>query len=211
MRRVSDHSGSGQIRTYRTEDRSSLYDICVRTADAGGDARGMWASDDLMPDLFAAPYAELAPHLAFVLEDAGQVVGYVVGTSDTPSFVRAYRERYIPQLLARYPVPQGAPSTPEEHMVALHHSPERLLLPELTDYPAHLHIDLLPSHQGAGYGRALMVRMLTALAADGAPAVHVGMLTVNTGARLFYDRLGFHEIDVPDPGPITYLGRATAV
>ena len=36
------------------------------------------------------------------------------------------------------------------------------------------------------------------------------MLTVNTGARRFYDRLGFHEIAVPDPGPLTYLGRSTA-
>ena len=51
--------------------------------------------------------------------------------------------------------------------------------------------------------------MLAALAADGAPAVYVGMLTANTGARPFYDRLGFHEIPVPDPGPLTYLGRAT--
>ena len=39
--------------------------------------------------------------------------------------------------------------------------------------------------------------------------LNVGMLTANTGARPFYDRLGFHEIAVPDPGPLTYLGRAT--
>jgi ribosomal protein S18 acetylase RimI-like enzyme len=36
------------------------------------------------------------------------------------------------------------------------------------------------------------------------------MLTVNTPARAFYDRLGFHEIHVADPGVLTYLGRATA-
>lgn len=207
---MTDHSGSGQIRPYRTSDRSSLYDICVRTADAGGDARGMWASDDLMPDLFASPYVLLAPHLAFVLEDRGEVVGYVLGTADTPSFVRAYRERYIPLMLDRYPVPTRPPVTADEHMVALHHSPERRLMPELADYPAHLHIDVLPSHQGQGWGRRLMETLLAALAADGAPAVHLGMLTVNTGARQFYDRLGFHEIAVPDPGPLTYLGRSTA-
>jgi hypothetical protein len=36
------------------------------------------------------------------------------------------------------------------------------------------------------------------------------MLTANAGARRFYDRLGFHEIPVPDAGPLTYLGRSTS-
>lgn len=207
---MSDHSGSGQIRTYRDSDRAALFDICVRTADAGGDARGLWATDDLMPDLFAWPYVLLAPQLSFVLEDAGHVVGYVVGTSDTPLFAREYRERYIPLMLDRYPVPDRPPVTPDDHMIALHHGPERLLVPELADYPAHLHICLLPSHQGQGWGRRLMATMLAALAAEGAPAVHVGMVTANTGARPFYDRVGFHEIPVPDPGPLTYLGRSTS-
>ncbi len=35
------------------------------------------------------------------------------------------------------------------------------------------------------------------------------MLTANSPARAFYDRLGFEVIDVPDPGPLTYLGRTT--
>jgi ribosomal protein S18 acetylase RimI-like enzyme len=84
-----------------------------------------------------------------------------------------------------------------------------MLLPELAGYPAHLHIDLLPSHQRAGHGRALMERFLGALADRGVKAVHLGMLTANTPARAFYDRLGFHEIPVADPGPLTYLGRST--
>jgi ribosomal protein S18 acetylase RimI-like enzyme len=35
------------------------------------------------------------------------------------------------------------------------------------------------------------------------------MVSSNTSARAFYDRLGFHEIPVADPGPVTYLGRTT--
>jgi len=41
------------IRRYHESDLGALYDICVRTADGGGDARGKYHSDDLMPDLFA--------------------------------------------------------------------------------------------------------------------------------------------------------------
>jgi ribosomal protein S18 acetylase RimI-like enzyme len=171
----------------------------------------MWMSDDLMPDLFVAPYVHLAPHLAFVVEDEGAVVGFALGAADTPAFVADYRREWIPLMLDRYPVPSGPPTTPDEEMVALHHNPERMLVPELRDHPAHLHIDLLPSHQGRGWGRALMGQLLPAMAAEGAGAVHICMLTANTRARAFYDRLGWYEIAVPDPGPVTYLGRSTNV
>ena len=56
-----------------------------------------------------------------------------------------------------------------------------------------------------------MNTFLAALHDRGVPAVHLGMVTANRSARAFYDRLGFHEIPVDDPGPLTYLGRPTAV
>jgi ribosomal protein S18 acetylase RimI-like enzyme len=195
-----------RIRPYRDDDRDAVYDVCVRTAAAGGDARGTYRSDDLMGDLFAGPYLFLDPALAFVLDDGDRAVGYVLGTADTPSFVRGYRERWIPRLAGTYPLPADPPVAPDDAMLALHHSPERMLLPELAGFPAHLHIDLLPAVQGAGHGRALIATFLTALAGRGVPAVHLGMVTANTRARGFYDRLGFTEIPVPDAGDVTYLG-----
>jgi GNAT superfamily N-acetyltransferase len=203
-------SSDATIRPYRETDLAAVYDICVRTADAGGDARGQYSFDDLMPDLFAGPYVYLEPQLAFVLDAGNGPVGYVIGTSNTSRFVEQYREKWIPLLADRYAEPVGEPVTPDDVMIGLHYRPERMLMPELADYPAHLHIDLLPDYQGMGYGRALMQRMFAALADDGAPTVYVGMVTANTGARTFYDRLGFHVIDVPDPGPLTYLGRSTS-
>ncbi|MEK8229201.1 GNAT family N-acetyltransferase [Oerskovia sp. M15] len=94
-------------------------------------------------------------------------------------------------------------------MLDLHHRPERMLVPGVAAYPAHLHIDLLPEHQGHGHGRRLLETFCLAASHAGAAAVHVGMLTTNTAARRFYDALGFHVVDVPDAGPLTYLGRAT--
>jgi GNAT superfamily N-acetyltransferase len=195
-----------EIRLYRPADRPALYDICVRTADAGGDARGRYSSDKLMGDLFTVPYAILEPHLAFVVDDGGEAVGYVVGTADTTAFARRYRAEWIPQTGDRYPVPPPPPRTPEQDMIALHHFPERMLVPGLDGYPAHLHIDLLPPYQGRGFGRRLIDRFLTTV---DAPGVHVGMVTANVKARGFYDRLGFTELPVPDPGPLTYLGIRT--
>jgi ribosomal protein S18 acetylase RimI-like enzyme len=196
------------IRRYEDRDHDAVYDICVRTADAGGDARGKYRSDDLMPDLFAGPYVFLEPRSAFVLDDGGRAVGYVIGTPDTAAFARADRERWIPRLADRYPVLPDPPVTPDDEMLALHYYPERLLWPGLTEYPAHLHIDLLSPFQGNGHGRALMETFYAAMADAGAAGVHVSVVRENVRAFGFYDRLGFTRLDVDAPGPVVYLGRA---
>jgi ribosomal protein S18 acetylase RimI-like enzyme len=193
------------IRPYRESDRDAVGDVCVRTADAGGDSRHLYPDPELMPTLFAWPYTDLEPSLAFVADDGDRVVGYVVGTADTASFVSRFESEWVPEVSDRYP-PVDRPGTPTENMVWLLHHPRRMLVPELAGYPAHLHIDLLPGHQRSGHGRALMTAFLGALAFRGVPAVHLGMVTANTAARAFYDRLRFHEIDVPNAGPLTYLG-----
>jgi len=203
------------IRPYREADLRAVYDVCVRTADAGGDARGKYRSDDLMPDLFAGPYVFLEPDFAFVLDDGQRAVGYVLGTPDTAAFVRAYRERWIPRLSGCYPPPpgnQGPPvpaASPDDEMIALHYRPERLLWSGLDAYPAHLHIDLLPPFQGAGHGRALMETFYAAAARAGAPGVHLSVLAANTRAIGFYRHLGLRRLDPAEPGEsrVVYLGR----
>ena len=202
------------IRPYRESDHAAVYDVCVRTADAGGDARGKYHSDDLMPDLFAGPYLFLEPEFAFVLDDGNRAVGYVIGTPDTAAFARAYRARWIPRLAGRYPPPipgpPDPPGNPDEEMLALHYQPERMVWPGLDEYPAHLHIDLLPPFQGAGHGRAMMETFYAAAAGAGAVGVHVAVSKANTRAIGFYRRLGFRPLEVADPDEtiVTYLGRA---
>ncbi|MGY1453812.1 GNAT family N-acetyltransferase [Streptomyces sp. SS8] len=205
---MGESRGGPFVRPYRARDREAVYEVCVRTADAGGDARGIYRDPDLMGDLFAGPYVWLAPSLAFVLDDGGRAVGYAIGTADTAAFAEAFRHQWLPRVAGRYPRARR-PVTPDERMTELLYTPERMVLPELADHPAHLHIDILPAYQRAGHGRALMRALLDALRREGAKRVHLGMLTANTGARRFYDRLGFYELSVPDPGPLTYLGRST--
>ncbi|MEV0490077.1 GNAT family N-acetyltransferase [Streptomyces atratus] len=198
-------------RAYHPDDHPALSDICVRTADNGGDSRHLYPDPELVPSIFATPYAYLEPDLAFVIDDGtGRAVGYILGTADTAQFVTAFRKQWLPLVEERFPEPDGPPRTPSEEMTALLHNPERMMVPEVAAHPAHLHIDLLPAWQRKGYGRALMRTFLAALRAKEVGAVHLSMLTANTSARAFYDRLGFAEIEVPDPGPVTYLGRSTA-
>ena len=199
-----------RIRPYRPADRAALEDVCVRTALDGEDSREVYPDLRLLPSIFATPYAVLEPDLTFVLDDGERAVGYVLGTADTPAFVQRYRAEWLPTLADRFPAPTGPALTPSDGMLHLMHLPERMLVPEVAAYPAHLHIDLLPEHQRAGHGRELMDTFLAALAAKGVPAVHLCMAVSNVKARAFYDRLGFQEIPVPDPGPVAYLGRETS-
>jgi GNAT superfamily N-acetyltransferase len=183
----------------------------MRTGAAGGDARGLYQDQDLLPDLFTGPYAFLEPDLTFVLDDAGRAVGYVLGTSDTERYIQEVRDKWLPLVADKHPLPGGEPGTPDAEMTEFLHHPERIGHPAVADYPAHLHIDLLPAYQGHGYGRALLNTLFAALERAGAQRVHLVMSTANTGARVFYDRMGFHQIPVPDRPELTFLGRSTSV
>lgn len=203
-----------EIRPYRPADRDQVARICLLTAAGGGDATGVYSDDTLMPEVFALPYVDYAPELAFVVADGERVLGYVIGVADTAAFVEWWRREWSPGFAARHPSP-GAPTGrnpafTETELVEAGTSPERMLIVELGDYPAHLHIDLLPELQGQGFGRRLIDTLRGALAARGVPAVHLGMDAANTGARAFYDRLGFHELPSSTPrSPL--LGIATGV
>jgi ribosomal protein S18 acetylase RimI-like enzyme len=206
--RQSPHTaGAAFVRRYRDEDAEAVADICVRTADAGRDATGIYQDPAILDHLFAAPYIALDPELAFVLDDGtGRAVGYVLGTEDTHRFADRFRDEWLPRVAGLHAAPPaGDWEGPDELMAWLLHNPDRLKVEGLEAYPAHLHIDLLPGHQRQGHGSALLDRLVRELAARRAPALHVGMLTANTAARKFYDRLGFHRIPIEDPA-LTYLG-----
>jgi ribosomal protein S18 acetylase RimI-like enzyme len=195
------------IRGYRPSDLDDLYDICIRTADAGDDLRGRFGNDRLIGDVYAGPYVTLEPEVARILDDGnGRAIGYIIGTANTPEFVRRYEQEWLPSLGDRY---AHDDDPRDQNLLEQLRRPQRMLLPELDAYPAHLHIDLLPEAQGQGLGRGLMTAFLRGLRAAGVARVHLGMVPTNTGARAFYDRLGFTEIPVPEAGNVTYLGRET--
>lgn len=193
-----------RIDRYRPSDRPALYEICLRTADDGQDATRLFRDPYLPGHLYLAPYVELEPQLALVLRpeaagvgasgDAGargpgHPVGYVVGTADTVAFEAALAERWLPALRELYPLEAPYPPADAHYVRLLHESPgaDR---PWLPDYPAHLHVDLLPEAQGGGRGRALLEQFFAELRARGVPGVHVGVSSDNPGAIGFYEHIG---------------------
>jgi GNAT superfamily N-acetyltransferase len=210
MARETDQ-GQLQVRPYRDGDLEAIYDICVRTGDHGADATGKFENPRLLADIFAAPYLYLEPGLAFVLPDgADQPVGYVLGTADTAGFVSAYREKWAPRMASHYPFP--APDAPpgDAGLRQVFYQPERMLHAGIEDFPAHLHIDILPSHQGGGHGRRLIETFVDAAAAAGAPGVHVTVALANARAHGFYQRVGFKPLPIATDGTVLHYGLRIA-
>lgn len=198
-----------QLRPFRPADRDDLAEVCVRTADAGGDARGLLRDDRLWGDVFAVPYAVHEPERCTVLDDGGRVVGYVLGTRDTAAFADWYRREWIPAVADRWGTAEPTGDDPADRILRLHLHPERMVHPELAAHPAHLHIDLLPAAQRQGWGRRLIEAFLAGLARDGVGGVHLGMARANRSARAFYEALGFSEAPVDDGPESTILVRGT--
>lgn len=191
------------IRPYRPSDRAALYDVCVRTADAGADATGILPDDALWGELFAVPYAERHPDLAWVVEsDDGRTIGYLVATDDTDAFYAWFRDEWWPTLQDRYPRPDEV-VTREDRLIDYAATRKPGVEPHAAEYPAHLHIDLLPETQGQGLGRALIETLFAELRRRGVPGLHLGMDPNNHGAGAFYERLGMTRLPSA-PGGVTY-------
>jgi len=175
-------------------DESALYDVCLRTGAEGQDATGLYTDPRLLGHIYVGPYLALEPDLAFVLDD-GEPAGYVLGARDTVNFARRCEREWWPPLRERHPDPTVERTwTPDERLQHVLHHPPQLDPVLLAEYPAHLHVDLLPRVQGAGHGRRLITRLLDELRATGASGVHLVTGATNRNAIGFYDRMGFRTL-----------------
>lgn len=196
-----------RIRPYHQADLAAVYDICVKTGPSGADAKGRFHDDDLLPDIYVGPYVKLEPESAWVVIARGRVAGYIIATANTRSFVERYRESWLPSFATKYPL-VDPPITWNDRLVKIGHTPDSMIGPNIDDYPAHLHIDLLPEIQGMGMGRRLVRTLLVALNGRGVRGVQLGVGESNLGARAFYKRLGFRPLPA-DPENETCLGIRT--
>ena len=191
------------IRPFRLGDEAALAEICVRTADAGQDATGLFRDDLLWADIFVLPYVARHPNVAFVVAGDSGVLGYAVAVPDTRAFEEWFRTEWWPARGARFARPGGNPR--EAAILAYADARGAAADPYAGTYPAHLHIDLLPALQGQGHGRALVERVSAELRDLGVPGLHLVASAGNTAALAFYDRLGFTRL--PSDPDVQAFGR----
>lgn len=198
---------SPTIRPYRPSDLDALYDICLKTGEAGQDATALYRDPKILGHIYAGPYGVLEPESCFVAEDAQGVGAYIIGTSDTHGFETRLERDWWPALRAAIPDPGDAPGDADGRIARMIHHPPRTPRRINEPYPAHLHIDCVPRMQGIGLGRRLIDTFLDAMAARGVKAVHLGVGPKNARAVRFYGAYGFHLIEqLPAPWNTMWFG-----
>ena len=192
-----------EVRAYRPGDLADLYRIADTTDPQG------CADPKLIGQVFAAPYAVFAHETVFIAEDEDGVGGYIVGAADTRALEARLEADWWPSLRTEYADPSAHPRgawTRDETMAWLIHHMRRAPDEAVADYPAHLHINLVPRLQGQGVGQRLMQRWLEAVRAEGAAGAHLAVGPDNTHAIAFYRRCGFRPFDVSSMNGALWFG-----
>ncbi|KAJ4478270.1 hypothetical protein J3R30DRAFT_3289967 [Lentinula aciculospora] len=182
-------------------DAPALSRICLLTANAGSTAEALHDYGELPGLVYAVPYVKLPTTWGFVMVDDlrdNEVVGYILGSTDTRAFEAYAAEHWWPQLAEKYPPSLARKPADEQYMNLFRYmqtAPDACI-----DFsPAHMHINILPSYQKKGWGRKLVASAAVFMKSKNLRGVWLGFDPRNNSARLFYENLGFAHVDgAPD-------------
>jgi GNAT superfamily N-acetyltransferase len=142
-------------------------------------------------------YPDHEPESLFVAEVEGQVVGALLGGVDTGHFERVYQKHIRPRLLRRtlsgaYGWPGWLPALLRTEWAGRQVQAPRV---DRAQYPAHLHIGLLPAWRRQGLGTALVQCYEAYLRQRGIPGYHLFASSFHPLGVAFYFKLGLELID----------------
>ena len=186
-------SSAFEIRRIRPEDEPEIQNICHRTFTVCPD----FPDPELVSYRWAAWYVRHAGDFSFAAVDGnGKAVGYVLCAPDTNEYTLSYETEMVPLIEERMQrLRISHPELYERFRLSFLPEAGEYSLPELRsvlrEYPAHLHIDLLPGYQKRGLGGRLMEALLERLRGAGTAGVHLCVGTGNVNAVGFYRRFGF--------------------
>jgi ribosomal protein S18 acetylase RimI-like enzyme len=140
-----------------------------------------------------------------VAQIGASLVGYVVGTTNSHEFAKWMTTDWLPVVRGRIPT-DSEPSSAHESWLRNQVQDPQPVPTFAAEYPAHLHINLLPQARGTGIGRMLVESLFDRLTESDIPGIHLGVARTNSPAVGFYRALGFDTVLAEDPGAL-FLGR----
>lgn len=186
-----DLGDNAVLRLAKPSDLNPFLEVCLKTSDSGADGSNLYNHKDLVGDIYAAPYLLHEPKFAYALEIAGKVTGYLLGALDTPQFEEILFAKYWPATQQKYKNSTVSASAGDKVLLAHLFNIGMTESDIVKKYPSHLHIDILESGQGRGYGKVMINHMLAQLRAAGSTGVHLHVSNKNYRAQEFYKKLGF--------------------
>ncbi|TAL31967.1 MAG: GNAT family N-acetyltransferase [Spirochaetes bacterium] len=195
------------IHGLRDTDACAIEDICYRTGHNGEDltGTGLFGDRHLFAMIFALHYVRYEPEHCFVAreEGSGRVTGYILGTDTTARQEKRFSRHMAPRIALRALL-YSSWRYPGTLRTVLHFKrygdanplPARIR----GEYPAHLHINMLPGFQSKGAGSALIVRFEEHMRARGVNGIHLVTSEANVRAVPFYLKHGYSVAERLSPG-----------
>lgn len=183
------------IRPYRPADRDAVRHLCCETGYLGKAIDPVFEDRELFADYLTSFYTDWEPESTFVLEQNGEVKGYLMG-SRRPFLQQFYNFFLNLSLFARgvfrYPRYKKA-SKAFVRWVLLNAWRE---VPAAPRRIPHFHFNMLPEVQGFGTAREILVQFLNHLRAHGETHVFGQVVTFEErrGAKVF-ERYGFRVLE----------------
>ena len=165
------------IRKYKETDFEATKYVCIH------DMIGKRCEDliEYVETMFCRYYLEKEPENCFVAVDENdKPIGYIYGAEDYDKYQKNFSE-YIKKVAEI----ENRRFLPEAMTEMFDHAIYK------DEYPAHLHIDILPEYQSKGIGSILIKEFCNNLKGKNIKGVMLIVGEDNTGARRFYERNGF--------------------
>ena len=179
------------LRLAKPSDIPALLEVCLKTADSGKDGTDLFNLPDLVGEINVSPYVLHEPNYAFSMELDNKVAGYVLGVLNTNKFESTLHEEYWPDLKAKYENTPSNVTKSDKNLLAQLFKIGFTSADIVKTYPSHLHIDIVESGQGYGYGKIMIKHMLDQFKKAGSIGVHLHVADENFRAQEFYKKFNF--------------------
>jgi GNAT superfamily N-acetyltransferase len=192
-----------RVRAYARDDRIRVRDVCYSTGYMGEPIDWQWRDAESFADMFSGYYTDREPGSAFVVEVDGVVSGYLLGCLESGRAWNpgAVAGRHILRRAIAFRPGTAAVVWRTFGDAVVDIARRRLNLRDLefadARWPAHLHIDLLPSARGHGAGRRLVQEWFAELRDRGIGGCHLQTMAENAGAIAFFTAMGFRRLGGP--------------
>lgn len=186
------------IRHYKPEDRAAIRSICCDTGFLGNPIEAIFSDREVFADLFTNAYLDYGANSAWVADDGGRVVGYLLGAISS-SF--NYTLMYSGFQTTMKMITRAAKGCYSGHPRSRHFI--RWLLtsgyreqPKHPGNAAHLHLNVEKTHRGHGLGLRLWRAFEQQLESAGVRNCYGAFFSrPRRRPEAAYSRLGFSVFD----------------
>lgn len=166
------------VRPYLPKDKDDVRYICLNSE---GECKLSKRGRHFILTTYCDYYIEKESENCFVAVDENdKAIGYIICTENFDNFKKIFTNEYIQRF-------RKCEFLRRKHALKSFVPQEN----NSKDYPAHLHIDILPEYQRMGLGHKLTDALCEHLKNKGVKGVMLTTWVGNKAARGFYEKYGF--------------------